>query len=62
VDLHDDRAYVLAGFTETLRPRDGGPGIEVDGRLVYFWRMEPNGRWTVTRVLTGRVSPDRVAS
>lgn len=61
-DLHDDRAYVLATFRETLRPRDGAPAIEVDGRLVCFWHREKDGTWKLTRVLTGRASPDRIHS
>ena len=62
VDLHDDRAYVLATFRETLRPKDGPSAIEVDGRLVCFWHREEDGTWKVTRLLTGRASPDRIRS
>ncbi|MDP8957842.1 MAG: SgcJ/EcaC family oxidoreductase [Actinomycetota bacterium] len=62
VDVHGDRAYVLATFRETLRPKDGAPAIEVDGRLVCFWHRQEGGTWRVTRVLTGRASPDRLHS
>ncbi len=58
VEVHTDRAYVLGSFTEVLRPRDGGPGLRVIGRIVLFWRREPDGRWRVTRVLTSRSAPD----
>lgn len=60
VDVHCDDAYVLAPFRETLRPKDGGPSIEVDGRLVCFWHRD--GSWKVTRLLTGRSSPERIRS
>lgn len=62
VEVHGDRAYVLARFTETLRPRDGSPAIAVDGRLVCFWRREQDGTWKLSRAVTGRASPDRVAT
>lgn len=62
VDLHDDRAYVLATFRETLRPKDGASAIDVDGRIVCFWHREGDGTWKVTRLLTGRASPDRIRS
>jgi uncharacterized protein (TIGR02246 family) len=60
VEVHQDRAYVLATFHETLRPKDAAPAIEVDGRLVCFWHRHEDGTWRVTRVLTGRASPDRL--
>lgn len=58
VDVHGDRAYVLASFTETLQPKEAGSAISVDGRLVYFWRREADG-WRLTHLLTGRAAPDR---
>lgn len=60
LDVHADRAYVLAAFRETLRPKQGSPSIEVDGRLVCIWHRGEVGTWLVTRVLTGRASPDRI--
>jgi len=54
VEVHTDRAYVLGSFTEVLRPREGGPGLAVPGRIVLFWRREPHGVWRVTRALTSR--------
>lgn len=62
VDVHGDRAYVMAAFRETLRPKDGTAAIEVDGRLVCFWHRETDGTWRVTRLLTSRASPDRLSS
>ncbi len=62
VDVHHDRAYVLATFHETLRPRDGvAPAIDVDGRLVCFWQRDEGGTWRVARLLTSRASPDRTS-
>ena len=58
VEVHTDSAYVLGSFTEVLRPRAGGPGLAVAGRIVLFWRREPDGRWRVTRALTSRSAPD----
>ena len=58
VEVHTDNAYVLASFTEVLRSREGGPGLAVAGRIVLFWRREPDGVWRVTRVLTWRSAPD----
>lgn len=61
VEVHADSAYVMSDFTESLRPRDGGPAIDVKGRLVVFWRMA-QGRWLVTRILTARSAPDQQTS
>ncbi|MGH8925317.1 MAG: YybH family protein [Acidimicrobiia bacterium] len=58
VDIHGDRAYVLAAFRETLQPKAEGPAIVIDGRIVCFWQQEPDKEWKVTRVLTGRAGPD----
>jgi uncharacterized protein (TIGR02246 family) len=58
VDVSGDRAYVLASFTETLVIRDG-PTVDVDGRIVIYWRRDPDG-WRVIRVLTSRAAPDRI--
>jgi uncharacterized protein (TIGR02246 family) len=58
IDVHGDHAYVLGSFDEVLRPGTGGPGRRVQGRLVVFWRREPNGRWRIVRFLTGRSAPD----
>jgi ketosteroid isomerase-like protein len=57
-DVGADRAHVLASFTETLTPRQGGPAIEVNGRIVLFWRLV-DGQWRLIRVLTSRAAPDR---
>ena len=62
VELHTHNAYVLASFTEVLRPREGGSGIAVAGRVVLFWRREPDGVWRTTRALTSRSAPDEEVS
>ena len=62
VDFHDDRAYFLATFRDTLRPKDGAPCNLVVGRLVCFWRREEDGTWQVSRLLTGPASADRILS
>ena len=62
VEVYTDRAYVLGAFTEVLRPREGGPGLAVVGRVVLFWRREPDGVWRTTRVLTSRSAPDEEVS
>src|SRR3712207_4736946 len=62
VEVHTDRAFVLGAFTEVLRPREGGPGLAVVGRVVLFWRREPDGVWRTTRVLTSRSAPDEEVS
>lgn len=58
VAVHGDHAYVLGSFDEVLRPRAGGAGMRVQGRLVVFWRREPDSRWRIIRFLTGRSAPD----
>lgn len=58
IDVYGDHAYVLGSFDEVLRPRAGGPGTRVQGRLVLFWRREADGRWRVVRFLTGRSAPE----
>lgn len=62
VDFHDDRAYVLTTFCETLRPKDGAPSNLVIGRLVCCWRRGEDGNWQVSRLLTGPASADRILS
>lgn len=62
IDVHGDRAYVLASFEEVLRPRDGQPGIRVHGRIVQFWRREEDGEWRVVVLLTARSAPDELTA
>ena len=62
VEVHTDRAYVLGSFTEVLRPREGGPGLAVVGRVVLFWQRGPDEVWRTTRVLTSRSAPDEEVS
>jgi ketosteroid isomerase-like protein len=57
IDVHGDRAYVLASFSEVLRPRDGQPGIRIRGRVVQFWRRE-DAVWRIARLLTARSAAD----
>jgi ketosteroid isomerase-like protein len=58
IDVHGDRAYVLASFDEVLRPKDGQPGIRIHGRAVHFWRRERDGAWRILRLLTARSAPE----
>lgn len=58
VDVHDGHGYVLASFTEVLRPKDGGPGIRIRGRVVQFWQHDQEGSWTLRVLLTGRSAPE----
>jgi hypothetical protein len=51
VEVHHDLAYVMSDFTETLRPRDGGPAVHVEGRLGVFWRLSETG-WLAKRDLS----------
>jgi ketosteroid isomerase-like protein len=62
VEVHTDQAYVLGSFTEVLRPHDGGLGLRVAGRVVLFWRREPNGEWRIAYALTLRSAPDEEVS
>ncbi len=58
IDVHGDTAYVIADFRETLRPWEAGSSVLVHGRIVLFWRREPDGVWRVTRLLTSRSAPE----
>ena len=58
IDVHGNRAYVLASFDELLRPRNGQPGILINGRAVHFWRSESDGTWRIVRLLTARSAPE----
>jgi ketosteroid isomerase-like protein len=60
VDVRGNHAYVLGSFDEVLRPRAGGPGTRVRGRIVLFWRREGDGRWRIVRFLTGRSEPEEL--
>ncbi|MBD0292519.1 MAG: nuclear transport factor 2 family protein [Jiangellaceae bacterium] len=60
IDVHGDRAYVLASFDEVLRPKDGQPGIRIHGRAVHFWRRERDGAWRIVRLLTARSAPEEL--
>lgn len=61
IEVHADAAYVMSDFTETLRPREGGPATQIQGRLVVFWRIAQSG-WRITRILTARSAPDQQTS
>jgi ketosteroid isomerase-like protein len=62
IDVHGNRAYVLASFDEVLRPRNGHPGILIHGRAVQFWRRESDGAWRLVRLLTARSAPEEPES
>jgi hypothetical protein len=57
VEVHDDRAYTLSTYTETLVPRGGGPRISVVGRLVTFVRRESDGAWRIAVLMNSHTRP-----
>jgi ketosteroid isomerase-like protein len=57
VDIYEDKAFTLGRFVETRRPRAGGPGERVHGRLVEVWRREESGTWKLAALLTSRYAP-----
>ena len=59
LDVHGDRAYAIATYTETLVPRDPSLGQRrlVRGRLVRFLRRDDDGRWLVTLALNSHSRP-----
>ena len=58
VDAHGDRAYTLSTYRERLKHRAGiEPDQLVVGRLVRFFRREPDGMWRVTLVMNSHVKP-----
>jgi uncharacterized protein (TIGR02246 family) len=57
VEVHGDRAYVLAVYTETLVPYADDPSQSISGRLVQFMRRDPDGAWRFSLVLNSHVRP-----
>ena len=57
VDVHDDRAYALTIYEETLRQRTGNATIDVRGRLILFLRREANNEWLVTLAMNSHRQP-----
>jgi uncharacterized protein (TIGR02246 family) len=57
VEVHDDRAYTLSTYTETLVPRGDGPRISVAGRLVAFARRESDGAWRIAMLMNSHTRP-----
>ena len=57
VDVHGDRAYTMATYTETMVPREPGPRRLVVGRLILFWRRDPDGVWRVILAMNSHVKP-----
>lgn len=60
LDVHDDRAYVLGRFREVRRDHESGEVEHVPGRLVSFWRRQPDGGWLITHLLTSRYGPEEI--
>lgn len=60
LDVHGDRAYAMAVYSETLVHRGGDPSRMVHGRLVFFLRRDPDDRWRVTMVMNSHVRPVEV--
>ena len=57
VEIHDDRAYVLSLYSETLVHRRGGPSLDVLGRLVLFLRRDPDRTWRVALAMNSHTRP-----
>lgn len=60
LDVHADRAYAMAVYSETLVHRGADPSRMVHGRLVFFLRRDPDDRWRVTMVMNSHVRPVEV--
>jgi uncharacterized protein (TIGR02246 family) len=57
VEIHDDRAYALSLYSETLVDRRGGPSLDVLGRLILFLRRDPDHSWRVTLAMNSHTRP-----
>ena len=57
VDVHGDRAYTVSTYSETLIPRRGGASQLVNGRVVLFFRRDPDGAWRVTLAMNSHTRP-----
>ena len=57
VDVHDDRAWTMATYTETMVPRQPGPRFLVVGRLILFWRRDPDEVWRVILAMNSHAKP-----
>ncbi len=57
IDVHGDRAYTLSDYSEILVHRQGGPSLDVLGRLVIFLAREEDGQWRVTLAMNNHVRP-----
>lgn len=60
LDVHGDRAYAMAVYSETLVHRRGDPSRIVRGRLVSFLQRDPDGRWRVAMIMNSHVRPVEV--
>lgn len=57
VDVHEDRAYTLSTYTETVVHRAGTePSRLVVGRVVTFLRLV-DGRWLITVLMNSHARP-----
>ena len=57
VNVHDDRAYALSLYSETLVDRNGGPSLDVLGRLILFLRRDRDRTWLVTLAMNSHIRP-----
>jgi uncharacterized protein (TIGR02246 family) len=57
VEIHDDRAYALSLYSETLVDRRGGPSLDVLGRLILFLRRDPDHSWRVALAMNSHTRP-----
>jgi len=57
LEAHEDRAYVLRTYEETLVPRGEGPRIQVHGRLVAFLRRDADDGWRIAMLMNSHSRP-----
>jgi ketosteroid isomerase-like protein len=46
-----DYAFAWGQFTSAARPRDGGPDIVSNGKLLRIYQRQPDGRWLMHRTM-----------
>lgn len=57
IELHDDRAYTVCDYAETVRSRVGGDPRRLYGRATFFLRREPDGRWVIAMAMNSPAPP-----
>jgi uncharacterized protein (TIGR02246 family) len=57
LEIHGDRAYAFATYTERLVKRADRTRLLVRGRLVYWLRREPGGDWQIVLLMNSHSHP-----